>query len=241
MSDKKSKKSSKLPLKHLLLGIPTNIAAGPLGFRAELDIKPKGEQGCCPCSRAGRADLTAIQMRKTLSLHGSRSAKEKAAFKGLLCQGPQPVSQSSISNQGTTIQVSTPSTIESSTVFMKPSVLYPLGITSHRRQEAGGLGVASLGTCRNNSVVCISSRLAAPDKDRRNRVLGITIPSDTANEPASGFLSLKNLLGNISNASANRQVRPRSPTRNLHPANPLHRKLSLSKIRSKCYSQVLVH
>jgi len=26
------------------LGIPTNIAVGPLGFRAELDIGPKGEK-----------------------------------------------------------------------------------------------------------------------------------------------------------------------------------------------------
>ena len=44
MSDKKSKKPVKTLAKNLLLGIPTNIAAGPLGFRAELDIDPKGKQ-----------------------------------------------------------------------------------------------------------------------------------------------------------------------------------------------------
>ena len=26
------------------MGIPTNIAVGPLGFRADLDIGPKGER-----------------------------------------------------------------------------------------------------------------------------------------------------------------------------------------------------
>jgi len=41
--DKKSKKSFKSSQRHISLGIPTNIAAGPLGFRAELDIGPKGE------------------------------------------------------------------------------------------------------------------------------------------------------------------------------------------------------
>ena len=40
MSSKKSKKPLKPLAKHLLFGIPANIAAGPLGFRAELD---KGE------------------------------------------------------------------------------------------------------------------------------------------------------------------------------------------------------
>lgn len=42
--DKKAKKSSKYSQRALFLGIPTNIAAGPLGFRAELDAGPKGEQ-----------------------------------------------------------------------------------------------------------------------------------------------------------------------------------------------------
>jgi len=30
---------------HIPLGIPTNVAAGPLGFRADLGISPKGERG----------------------------------------------------------------------------------------------------------------------------------------------------------------------------------------------------
>jgi len=42
-SGKRSKRSLK-PAQHIFLGIPTNIATGPLGFRAELDIGPKGEK-----------------------------------------------------------------------------------------------------------------------------------------------------------------------------------------------------
>ena len=42
--NKKSKKSLKYSQRDIFLGIPTNIAAGPLGFRAELDIGPNGEQ-----------------------------------------------------------------------------------------------------------------------------------------------------------------------------------------------------
>ena len=40
---KQSKKSPKPSQQHIFLGIPTNIAAGSLGFRAELDISTKGE------------------------------------------------------------------------------------------------------------------------------------------------------------------------------------------------------
>ena len=46
MSGKKSKKSLRPPANHFLFGIPANIAAGPLGFRAELDVDPKGERTC---------------------------------------------------------------------------------------------------------------------------------------------------------------------------------------------------
>lgn len=44
MNYKKAKNSPKSSRRHLALGIPTNIAVGPLGFRADLDIDPKGEQ-----------------------------------------------------------------------------------------------------------------------------------------------------------------------------------------------------
>ena len=43
MSYKKSKKPLRPLAKHLLFGIPTNIAVGPLGFRAELGVNPQGE------------------------------------------------------------------------------------------------------------------------------------------------------------------------------------------------------
>ena len=45
--DKKSKDSRKSSQRLVSLGIPTNVAIGPLGFRAELDIGPKGER-CRP-------------------------------------------------------------------------------------------------------------------------------------------------------------------------------------------------
>jgi len=41
---KKPKKSLKYSQRDVFLGIPTNIAAGPLGFQAELNIAPKGER-----------------------------------------------------------------------------------------------------------------------------------------------------------------------------------------------------
>ena len=44
MFRKKSKISPEPFKKHIYLGIPTNIAAGPLGFRAELDTDPIGNR-----------------------------------------------------------------------------------------------------------------------------------------------------------------------------------------------------
>ena len=44
MFGKKSKKLPKPSRKHIFLGIPTNIAAGPLGLRAELDTDPIGNK-----------------------------------------------------------------------------------------------------------------------------------------------------------------------------------------------------
>ena len=46
MSGKKSKKPLRPLAKHLLFGIPANIAVGPLGFQVELDVNPKGERTC---------------------------------------------------------------------------------------------------------------------------------------------------------------------------------------------------
>ena len=50
MFNKKSKKPLK---KNLLMGIPTNIAVGPLGFRAELDIDPKSKPDHLSCYYLG--------------------------------------------------------------------------------------------------------------------------------------------------------------------------------------------
>lgn len=43
--NKKPKKPLDPSHSHVSLGIPTNIAIGPLGFRAELDLSPNGEWG----------------------------------------------------------------------------------------------------------------------------------------------------------------------------------------------------
>ena len=60
MFGNKSKRSLRALAKHLLFGIPINIAAGPLGFRAELDVDPKGEPSCSRCRlEAGRPDCPA--------------------------------------------------------------------------------------------------------------------------------------------------------------------------------------
>ena len=55
--DEKPKKSLDPSKRHVSLGIPINIAVGPLGFRAELDIDPKG--GRCRSSRDLGTDRTA--------------------------------------------------------------------------------------------------------------------------------------------------------------------------------------
>ena len=61
MFGKKSKESSNPLATHLLFGIPANIAAGPLGFRAELDINPEGEQPHHQCRTQGRIGLTPLR------------------------------------------------------------------------------------------------------------------------------------------------------------------------------------
>lgn len=69
--DKKHKKSSIPSQRHTSIGIATNVAVGPLGFRAELDISPKGERHCSHRDlEADRPDLTG-----TLDWHGARASR----------------------------------------------------------------------------------------------------------------------------------------------------------------------
>ena len=59
--DKKPKKSLKPSQRHVSMGIPTNIAVGPLGFQAELDIDSPGQQSrSCHDPEVDGPDLTAI-------------------------------------------------------------------------------------------------------------------------------------------------------------------------------------
>jgi len=41
--NKGPKKSPNPPQQYIALGVPTNIALGPLGFGVELDVDPKGD------------------------------------------------------------------------------------------------------------------------------------------------------------------------------------------------------
>ena len=62
MFGKKFKKLPKPFRKHIVLGIPTNIAAGPLGFRAELDTDPIGNQNHSDHDLAADAPDSSIAM-----------------------------------------------------------------------------------------------------------------------------------------------------------------------------------
>ena len=86
MSDKMSRKS---PTKRLLLGIPPNIAAGLLGFRAELDIKPRGERAISDLDRRGdvdQADSTAILDRSSVRPSRIVSNRRKSEARGSLAR-----------------------------------------------------------------------------------------------------------------------------------------------------------
>ena len=72
--DRKSKKSLKPSQRHVSLGIPTNIAIGPLGFRAELNIDPECEQRCSP------HDLGADQTGSTAVLDENSTGAARIVF-----------------------------------------------------------------------------------------------------------------------------------------------------------------
>ena len=63
--NKKSKNLRQSALRHISLGIPTNVTAGPLGFQAERDIGPKGERDCSYRDlEADKPDLTVALAEK---------------------------------------------------------------------------------------------------------------------------------------------------------------------------------
>ena len=91
--DKKSKKSLKSSQQHVSLGIPTNIAVGPLGFQAELDIDSEGEQSH-PCNdlEVDGPDLTAILDDKDsraswIMFHDKKSEDQGSAVTDVLATG----------------------------------------------------------------------------------------------------------------------------------------------------------
>ena len=103
MANKKSKKPFKF-FTASSLGVPANIAVGPLGFQAALDANPKGER--IVIMSWLEIDLIRSQMMTVLSPPGSYFAKRGAEPKNLPCQLPQLLLRFMISNKRIPPQVS---------------------------------------------------------------------------------------------------------------------------------------
>ena len=74
MLSKKSKKSLKSSQRHISLGLPTNIAVGPLGFRAQLDTDSKGRR-----DRSYR-DLESDQSDSTMTIDEKDAKASRIVF-----------------------------------------------------------------------------------------------------------------------------------------------------------------
>lgn len=156
MVDKKSKKPLKPSQKHLLFGIPSNIAVGPLGFRAELDIDPKGQCRCYRDLVAGRPDSTAM-------LDGQNPRPSQIVFHDKdEAQGlPAPGTSTSAAVVGGTKHENYPpsescGSLPLRSMFMRICVLLPLEESiSDMGKEAGKPTVASRGMCRRRCVICL--------------------------------------------------------------------------------------
>ena len=80
-------KKSPKPPQNIPLGIPTNIAAGPLGFRAELDITPKGKLDRLLRLREDSTDSTAALDKKDIRASHVVFHNEKGEDQGLSAPG----------------------------------------------------------------------------------------------------------------------------------------------------------
>ena len=134
--DKRFKKSSKSS-QNIFLGIPTNIAAGSLGFRAELDIGPKGEKDY-NWEQIGLIRL-GLQMRRTPGLHESCFATRGGMIKNLQSRRPRLLARSlAVVNRTTTSQVSAtdpPHRGRSSCGSLSPSRQKRLPATPERKED----------------------------------------------------------------------------------------------------------
>ena len=89
---KKSKKSVKYSQRDIFLGISTNIAAGPLGFRAELEVGPNGERNH-PIEMKTHTDPIRLrhQTRSAARARGSYSKARPARNKSFPSRKPPPL------------------------------------------------------------------------------------------------------------------------------------------------------
>ena len=88
------KKPPKYSQRDLFLGIPINVAAGPLGFRAELNIASEGERSFLPSLIWTQIGLIRPwhQMKRVTGVHGSYFRARLTRVKGLLRRKlPPPV------------------------------------------------------------------------------------------------------------------------------------------------------
>jgi len=151
--DKKPKTSLKSSHQALFLGIPTNIAAGPLGFRAEFDIGPKGECSPSQCRdpEAGISDSTVALGEK-----GSRALRVVFQDKGSETQEPPaPEALTHGAVVGGTTHINDPTSkyfrVMQGPTFMVLSVSPPLGEDTGDAEEGEGKSSeASRGTCRDD-------------------------------------------------------------------------------------------
>ena len=81
---KKSKKSPKYSQRDIFPGVLTNTAVGPLGFRTQLDIAPKGEQN------RSYQDLDADWTDSTVALDEESSGSSRIVFQGKTEKGQKP-------------------------------------------------------------------------------------------------------------------------------------------------------
>ena len=153
MFNKASKKLHKSSQRHLSLGIPTNIAAGPLGFRAELDIGPKGERSH-PFG-GDRPDSTAMLDESDVRASQIVFNDRKSEGQGLPVPGPSTLGATvGGDGHGTGPLSECFRSLLSLPMFTRIYVLYPSGEnTGEARNEEEEPAKASMGTWQSGVLI----------------------------------------------------------------------------------------
>ena len=212
--DKKPKKLSKSSRRHISLGIPTNIAVGPLGFRADLDIGPKGE-----CTRSYH-DSETDRSDSAVTPDEETPRTSRIVFHDKSGEN-QELPAPEASTSGVVVD-----NAEHGNALTSASDSYHHGHRSRRslclsppeenagdtREREGESAVVLGGVCGYRCVVhLLLTMLPVPEIDCGDTVFGAPATLiDTAKETAGGFGPLKTTLEVISDY----QVRLRFPVQN---------------------------